>query len=625
MSESKPNPCEGESRELFESISGLDDEAAKEAARICAQCAVAAECRDQLTDDEYHEYFMLPTVISGVYISPTGKKQVVDTTPEAETRFRGNREIHYGEYIDNEDPHKVVTGLRQLLREGRIAIDGGSEEARAKKLLGIDHEPLTPEEYVALRHYKTLARARSKGFLLEEVPAMFKKTVDSALEDYKEITKIANPEAAAAVVAHCSPEDLADFFQLVEEDTEITQTHINDFLYRNRKNPSEGLQRYRRNIQLVYDTLGDTAEGAELYPYNIKRLVLDNPRDPLQAVNDCMDRVKQLRTRVRNPRAVQPHVLNYLAAGWPKTYPQALYRFETIFENLADRFGNTELDETTIRSIALNHPYNAHEQAGAVLRCQTELSKRYGNRDGVTGGIIRRFSCRYIDPEAAMEQYLANIDYIQQTYPRFPERAVYYIAMRLKSSKVIASRVAGAYDQLASAYDGRPECTDYVMWHIASRYFDSPEQTMSTYLQNLNYLREKYSRYQINEDYLQEAAIYNLSNPDKSMRRLLRFMGVVANRSGEASLNKPVGEDAELIDFVKGNISAEDDYFQQLHRSGVTQKVDAILQRLGPRQQRALELYYGFMEPEETEEMPKQKEIDQIISTIRERSPSFLR
>lgn len=617
MSEFPQNPCEGKSMDIFDSVASFDSEATKEAARICAQCAVAAECRNQLSDDTYHENFLLPTVIAGVYISRGGARQVVDTTSNPNTIVRSKTEISYGEYIDNDNPRTLIGGLRELLREEKVTLRGGTGDPRLRELLGYDAETMTTEEYVALRHYKALDRARFKGFLLDEVPTAFKRTIDCVIEDYEEIAKIAGAEAAAAAVTYHGPEDLAEFFELAEDGDEITRYQTTSFLRGVPKNPQESLSRYRQNMQLVQEAFEESFDEMGVSQHHIRKLVIDNPKRPVQAASDYLDRIKQIQQRIRNGRAVKPHIISNIAASNPDTFPQALYRFETLFEDLETQFGDRGLDDTTIRRIALGNPNDAHEKAEIVLQNQSELNSKYAGRNGVAEGVIRYFARLYNDPEAAMETYLSNIEYIHQNYPHFPSETIYGIAKQLKSCSVIADKIALAHEQLSSSYD-MPECTEQAKWFIASHYFDSPEQTMSTYLQNLDYLRERYSRYRISEDYLREAALSNLNNPDKSMRRRLRFMGVVADRSGETSLNKPIGEDAELIDFVRGGISAENDYFQQLYHSGITQRVDAILHRLTPRQQRALELYYGFMEPEETEVMPRQGEVEQIISDIRE-------
>lgn len=607
--------CEGEARELFESIPNFRSDEAREAAIKCASCLLVEACRRSLLDETDIQRLNLPTVRSGVYISGKGTRRVVDLFPGNQQAFNTDIEISYGRFIDSEDPLEVIAELRKLMREDKISLKGGKGERRKAALIGVNSWSETTEDKVKLRHFKALYQARSKGYLLGYPLLEFERTIGLVLQDYEEWRDATDESTAGAVVAFFKLENLSEFFDAVGEDNDIPDWTTKRFLYANRKDPQAALSRYQQDCTRLLAS--ETAQGVPLTI--VRRLALQNPIDPESALVAFHSRVGELRAHVVNPRAAKPSTLTYIALHNSRNHLKALERFEEQYEKLLIEFGEAGLDPTSARLFALNFPNEARGKAIRFVQDLRELRVQFGDTPSLGEDRLRIFARLYDSPAEAIGTYLENVKRLTQRYPNIPYNMICVISRNLITAEGIAAEVDVAQKELTRLYGNNTLVTTEVINSLANRFRVNAIEAMETYLQNVEYLRTEYSRYGIDISLLSNAALYHPKSPDSAMKTLLQFMGILAwPRRGPISLNRKLDDSGsmEMGDLVKGGISAEDEYFRIQSREFLATQASEMLDSLDGESREQIEIYFGFKNSPDGS-MPDDQDIDQILKSLR--------
>lgn len=607
-------PCEGEDRTLFESISNFRSDQARQAAIKCASCLLIEDCRRDLADPAKFQELHLPTVRSGVYVNAGNTRKVVDLF-EGDSRGLVDSRVSYDRFIDSDDPAELVSGLRRILGEEKISLNGGKGEDRKAEIAGIDLWEIDAEGEARLRHFKALYQARDKGFLLSNPLVAYRQTVDVIVEDFKELSAITDEVTAMAVVGYFSAKDLSELFSLAGADENVPDWMIKRFLHANRRNPQTALDRYLEDYERLLAS--PSAEG--IPPSILRRLVLENTKNPDGALAAFNVRLTELTDHVYNHRAVKSSTLRYIALHNSKSHLAALERFEKIYESLMDKYGAAGLDPATARLFALQFPNVAGRKAEQFAQTFKDLRAEFADIDALDEDDIRKFARLYDSPREAIATYLENVERLTLEHPNLPYGIIRTISRNLKTADKIATEVSAAQKELNKQYAGDSLVTAKVIDSLSNRYRAKATEQVELFLQNVEFLSTTYEKYSIDISLLSDVALYHPKNPDKAMQTLLKLMGILSWPSRPASLNKKVGDSqgsVELGDLIKGGISAEDEFFRIHNRENLVARAKDILDALDDEAREQVEIYFGFKDSSDGS-VPSDQDIDAILESLR--------
>jgi hypothetical protein len=601
-------PCEGDGRALFESVYSFRSDETREAAIKCASCLIVRACRQDLGEIVNPAQLDLPAVRSGVYISSSGTRRVVDLYEGDHRVFQPGIDISYEQFIDSENPNAVIAGLRQLLINNKISIKGGTGDERKAALINLRPQPKKPEDRVRLRHFKALYQARSKGFLLGDPIGAYEQTVPIVLSDFEELRGVTDEPTAEATVTYFRLDDLSDLFSAANDDENIPDWFIKRFLHGNRREPQVALRRYQKDYERI-----TASEISENIPATIvRRLVIENPSDPVGAVTAFSARLQELRSHVGENSAATPHTLSYIALYNSRSMLASLERFEKLYAGLMSSYGDQGLDPTSARLFALQFPNQAHAKAKKFVDDLQNLNVSYAHHPALDEGKIRQFARLNNSPSEAIATHIENVARLAAQYPDIPYKIICAISCKhLKSADKVAAEVNQVRSVLIKRYQDNPLVTAKVINGIAHRYRKNAVAEIETYLENMGSLQQKFGDF-VDLSILSDVALDHPRRPGQAVWRLVTFLGI-------SSLNKKVGFDigsAERGDFIIGGISAEDEYIRIVSREELEARALAILDTLNNWYREQIEVYFGFRNSPDGS-MPSDDDIDSILKTIK--------